>query len=495
MKLNRVLIYLLILVVIGGWLYFVEIKHKQERKAAEDKAAKIIALEKDKIANIELKSADRIIELKKPANQWVLTAPVKTKADDNAVASLLISATDAKSEKVLAEKDVKFEDYGLDKPVLTVTLNSAEKKAEIAFGARNPAKTSYYARVEGDPRLFLVADALKNSLDKTVFDLREKTVMAMAPGDVEKVVISEDGKQTDLQLEGADKWVMVKPEQLKVKKTVVSRTIMGLTNLQAKEIIDEPQKDGDPYGLDNPQKSILLAGKKLDQTLLVGKAIDKNGKPPSPELDRYARIKDRDTVYVIDGRALKDLLRVDTEHLQDRSVMTLDPHAVDKLEIELEGKKWIAVRGKDTKWDLEQPEKKSNMDAWPISSILWELKDTEWKSIKRDGAENLAAAHLDKPKLVISLFKNDEKEPIVFKAGWEDVKPEKSSHKAEQATEEKAAREEGPDKTVTAVRPVLPPTMNVIVEPSEEKGAVFVVDSGFVDRLQMDLERLLEKKK
>jgi len=192
---------------------------------------------------------------------------------------------------------------------------------------------------------------------------------------------------------------------------------------------------------------------------------------------------------------LKDLLRVDTEHLQDRSVMTLDPHAVDKLEIELEGKKWIAVRGKDTKWDLEQPEKKSNMDAWPISSILWELKDTEWKSIKRDGAENLAAAHLDKPKLVISLFKNDEKEPIVFKAGWEDVKPEKSSHKAEQATEEKAAREEGPDKTVTAARPALPPTMNVIVEPSEEKGAVFVVDSGFVDRLQMDLERLLEKKK
>jgi len=512
MKLNRVLIYLLILVLIGAWLYLVEIKHRQAVKATEEKAAKLITLEKDKVADIRIESGDRIIELKKPANQWVITAPVRTKADEHAVESLLTAALEAKSEKVLAEKDVKFEDYGLDNPELTVTLSMPEKKIDIAFGARNPAKTAYYVRVHDDPRLLLVADTLKNSLDKSIFDLRDKTVMGIAPQDVEKVVISADGKQTELQLEASGKWVMVKPEQLKVKKSVVSRDIMSLTNLQAKDIIDEPQKKGDHYGLDNPQKSILLAGKKLAQTLLIGKAVEKEGKPSEPEPDRYASVKDHDTVYVLDGRTLKDLLRPDPEHLQDRSLLTFDPQAIDKLEVELEGHKWLAVKSKDAKWDLEQPEKISGVDAWPLSSILWDLKDLEWKSIKKGAAENLAAVHLDKPKLLISLFKKDEKEPTVLKAGWEDVKPaektqkgaaeakeeprsEKNRSQAEKEAQKEPLPEERPDKAVATARPVLPPTVNVLVEPSEEKEALYLVDSGFVDRLQVDLERLLEKKK
>ncbi len=162
MKLSKLLIYLSILAALAAYVYFVEIRHKQEQQVIEEKAAKIVHLEKDKIVEIELLSRDKEkIELKKPSDTWVLTSPVKTKADESAVASLLHSITDAKPEKVVSEKDVKWEDYELDKPEFAVALGTKDQTAEVRFGSANPAKTSYYVRVDKQPKLLLVADTLK----------------------------------------------------------------------------------------------------------------------------------------------------------------------------------------------------------------------------------------------------------------------------------------------------------------------------------------------
>ncbi len=63
------------------------------------------------------------------------------------------------------------------------------------FGSTNPAKTSYYVRVDEQPKLLLVPDTLKNSLNKSVFDLRDKNVVGMSPEQVDRVSISSKGKK------------------------------------------------------------------------------------------------------------------------------------------------------------------------------------------------------------------------------------------------------------------------------------------------------------
>ncbi len=177
MKLRKVIIYFVILGALASYVYFIEIKHKQAQQAQEEKAAKIVQLEKDQMARVELKTPDRTIDLQKPGDSWVLSSPLKTAADQFAVGSLIHSALDAKPEKVVLDKDVKWDEYGLDKPEFTVTLTTKDnKKTEILFGAANPAKSSYYARVDDQPKLLLVADTLKNSLNKTPYDLRDKSV-------------------------------------------------------------------------------------------------------------------------------------------------------------------------------------------------------------------------------------------------------------------------------------------------------------------------------
>ncbi len=495
MKLNKILIYLSILVALVAYVYFVEIRHKRNKQASEEKAARIVQMEKDKIVRIELASHDKgKIELKKPAKTWVLTSPIKTKADEAAVASLLQSIADAKSEKVVLKKGAKWAEYGLDKPEFSVSLATKDKTADVHFGSANPAKTSYYVRVDDQPRLLLVPDTLKISLNKSAFDLRDKTVVSISPDQVDRIAVSTKGKEIELQREAKDKWAMVKPERIRVKATLVAGDLRTLTNLTAKSIIDNPTKEGDPYGLDNPEETILMAGKKREQTLLVGapeKKQDIKGTVPN----RYARIKGRDDVYVIDGQSLKSL-KTGIEELRDRSLLTFNPGDIEKLEVTLGGRTWLAFKGKDNKWLLEKPVKKEKMDAWPVTRILWDLKDLQWKTETKPAPADLASVHLDKPQLTVSLFKKGTKEPLILKAGWEVPAVKEEQGKKSQPSGEKKAETSAKAKGVKELpaSAKVPEKVNVLTQPSLEQGAIFSIDSGFVTGLRTDLKRLTEKK-
>lgn len=504
MKLGKLLIYLVILVAVMGWLYVVEINYRPDQKKHEEAGKKIVQLEKDKIVKIGLETSDHgKVEIQKPTNDWVITEPIKAKADKLAVDSLLASIADAAAEKVIMEKDVKWDDYGLDKPDFTVAVSTADKKAEIFFGAANPSKTSFYARVDNDSKLLLVADTLKISLNKSVFDMRDKSVVGIAPEDLERVVVSRKGKQIELKREGADTWLMTAPERFRVKNSIITSDLRTITNLKAKEIIDSPSKEGDDYGLQNPEESIVLSGPKRELTLLIGKAQEKKSSPTAPA-DKYAGVQGHETVYLLDGRSL-DSIKTDPEELRDRSVLTFNPPDVEKIQVDLDGKQWIASKDKDNKWNLEKPEKKEKLNNWAISGVIWDLKDLQWKSMSTRKPGDTTPAELDQPRLVVSLFKKEDKKPMLLKAGWKDVATTAPAEKPEEqkaATAEKPSPEEvktpgatkEPAKTATAVHPPSPPTVLAVAQPSEEEGAVFTLDGDFVTRIRQDLQRITEEK-
>ncbi len=506
MKPVKVLIYLAVLVALGAYVYLVEIKHKETVQHAEKEAKKIVHLDKGKIVKVELIKGDKTkVTIEKPAKTWLLSAPVKTKADQAAVDSLLYALVQAEPEKVIREKDVKWEEYGLDKPELTVSFSTKDKSLQLRFGAANPAKTSYYLRVDDQPKLFLVADTLKNSLNKTAFDLREKSVFGIADADVNRIAISGKGHELELVRKDTKKWIASKPETFAVKQSLVTKDLRTLTNLKAKEIIDEPAKQGDPYGLDKPEETIVLSGPKLEETLVLGKAVEKKG-AASKETDRYGYIKGEPTVYLIDGRSLK-ALKTDPAALRDHAVLSFNPADIGRFQIDLDGKQWVASLDKDKRWTIEKPKKKTNVDAWTVTSVLWDLKDVEWKSLTKPIPENLEPLHLDKPGLVVSLFKKGEKEPITLKVGWKavptepkeppkDKKPQEEKPPAvagQPATAEQAQKKAAPQvanpgepsKETSAA----PATLNALAQPAEEKGAVFVIDGSFLTRLRSDLTR------
>ena len=505
MKLTKVLIYLVILAVVATYIYVFEIRKKQEKVAAEKKAAQIIDLKRDKLTHIIIKSKEHgEIELKKPVDSWVLIKPVKSKCDDSAMASWTRSITSAERESVVAKKDVKWSEFGFNDPNLTVTIGSNDKTFKVVFGAQNPAKTSYYARVDSKNELLLVADTLKNSLDKSAFDLRDKTVVAIATNDVERLVYSDKKTKFELKKEGISAWRMIKPQTMRVKGATIDRDVLRLTNMKARKIIDKPKSNGDPYGLKEPVRRITLSGNKLEQTLLIGKYVEGKGKDTPGPKKVYAQIEGRTPVYVVDDWVLTKL-ETDPKKLQDRSLFSFDTAEIHQVQLKFNGKTWLAVRDKDKKWSLQQPIKEDQIDTWLVTTVLWDLKDLQWKELKKP-TDDLSTYHLDKPQLIATLSVKDKKEPIVFKAGWTPVPADTSNQKPSKvekpiAKETDSEAKKISDKTSTkpsakpeSLQQQPPKTVYAMVTPHGDKDSIFVLDGKLVSRIRGDLERLIKKK-
>ena len=228
MKGYKLLIYLGVLVALLAYIYFVEIKHKQAESERKEKAARIVQLDKDQIDEIKISGPDgHSIDIKKSApDTWNIVSPIDSAADLRAVRNLLTAATLAQPEKVILERDVNWKDYGLDKPDLELSLTAPKKTVTIAFGASNPSRSSYYLKVNGDPRLLLVPDTLRISLAKKVFDLRDKSVCKLTPDDIQKVKIIRDGREVELEKING-KWRIVKPINAPAKPAKIGALLRG----------------------------------------------------------------------------------------------------------------------------------------------------------------------------------------------------------------------------------------------------------------------------
>jgi Domain of unknown function (DUF4340) len=509
MKLGKVLVYALILAGVATYIYVVEIRQKESQEASRKVAEKLIHFDRDKIDRILLDGAkDAPIELKKLSDTWVMIAPVKAKADEGAINAILMTLSMASREKLLSEKEVNWKDYGLDSPSFTVTAWTKDKKVTLQFGAKNPAKTSYYARVGNGTELLMVQDTLKNALNKTPFFLRDKSIVNIAPQDVDRLSITRAGKETEFERVKGDNWEMLKPQRIRVKSDALNRNLRTITNLTATEIIDSPKKEGDPYGLVNPIQRMVLSGEKLNQTLLIGQP--KEGKElPGKARKLYAHIDGRDTVYEISSSQLNGL-KTDPKQLRDRSLFSFNPADINKVEIDLEGTNWVLSRGKENKWLLTEPEKKDDLKSWPVTALLWSIKSLEWQSLEKRDSGDLSRYHLQTPKLTVRLHMKDAKSPQVLKAGWAQRAPKKDAENPEKGA--KSSTEVDRKPAAVAEKPSEPATdsnadskakvpeaghpdkLFATIEPHVEQDAVFVLDPRFLESLTSDLKKLLGAK-
>ncbi len=474
MKLRRILIYLIILLVIGGYALY-DKKQRQEQTAAEEKSSKLLQLDKDKINAIELRSKDGgVTKLQKPADIWVITDPIQTKADAGTTSSIIQSAYEAKPEKTLSERETNWTEYGLADPEFSMTLFAPEKSTTINFGEMNPSRTGYYVRIDDQPKLYLVADTLRNALRKSLLDLRDKSVVNIATDDVDYLAIKKDEGSIQLKRESDEEWYIVEPIRSKAKKSTLTALVRSLTTFNADEVIDVPGKPLNFYGLDRPMATVELKGKNFQQTLEIGgPQIKEDGSKSETKL--YAKIREREPIYVIENRIPKSL-KVAADDYKNRNLVFFKPDEIRQLEVILDGKTWEAAKSPEGKWTLNQPEKRESMEAWLVSSILWDIKDLEWKSSIKSNQEDFPAVGLETPELMIKLIKSND----------EIVEIRASRQKTSGIDKGDSSLNESKTSTTDLV---------AITNPSSEEKGLLVIDSNFLTRLKTNLDRLTEKPK
>jgi hypothetical protein len=133
---------------------------------------------------------------------WTVTAPVSGKADSTLVAQLIANLTSIELETIVSNSAERYAEYGLAESAKQVDLAWSGGGKTLLIGNNGPDLQSYYVRIDSDPRVYLAGGRL--SLPDDTDRWRDKTVLAIPLGNIEKAVVSapDSGYELNLTAEG-----------------------------------------------------------------------------------------------------------------------------------------------------------------------------------------------------------------------------------------------------------------------------------------------------
>ena len=412
---TKTLLGLLALIAIAGAIGGVALwagKDEEKKAAAKEKAEKLFDFDKAQVKSLRLEKEGKLVAaLQKDDKSWKITEPVQAEGDDTAVDSLLSSLSGLKQKKDLGEeKDLKA--YGLDAPRLQLTARLADGKEQgLQAGVDNSFDSTLYVKKLGDPVVRIVDGWQKGSLDKSVFDLRNKKVAHLDDAaEVKRVEVTGVKTPYVLEKDGAN-W---KLGGAPADSTAADRVVTSVKQLRATGIAAEKGEGLAQYGLDKPKATVKLSvasGKDtFTRTVLFGQ-----GKAGAVTVKTYAKRDDSPVIFEVDPQILKDLDK-DPFELQDKQLVKANREDIRKLVFETPAGKVEVSRSKTTPPDGgiadEQyvvlghgPAKK-----WKISSATYSI--TSLRAAAFDGPapkeKDLKKYGLDQPRIA-SLYGEGDK--------------------------------------------------------------------------------------
>src|SRR5215470_12257568 len=194
MRFKGTAILFLLFVVLGGYVYFTEVRGKEERQKQEEAKKRVFQVEDKDITEISLTYPDRTITgVKKDDKRWDITSPPGLEADSDEWQQLASNLGRIDREDTVAQGAKDLAPFGLKDPAVKVSAKTKSGKTlEILFGGENPKKTYNYAKTSDAGDVFLTASNWSKTFSKNVSDLRNKKVLEFEPDDINDVRI-EDG--------------------------------------------------------------------------------------------------------------------------------------------------------------------------------------------------------------------------------------------------------------------------------------------------------------
>jgi hypothetical protein len=309
---------------LGAYIWFVEMK--RETTDDEPKAERVFAsLEADQIAALTLHAGNGdVTTLKKDGAGWKIEAPIQAPADASEVSGVTSNLATLDITRVIDEQPKSLEPFGLDQPRLKVTFTGKGPARTMLFGSKTATGGDVYAKLEDQPRVFLVPGWLEQSFDRTTFQLRDKAIVAVDREAVDHVSIIGAPGTIELKKDG-DAWRLVQPIAARADSAEVGSLLTRLSSGQMQAIVAEQPATLDVYGLQPPRTTVTAGGggRQLAQ-ILVGSASG----------DAAVHLKDaaRPIVFTVEKALADDLQRtVDTYRAKD--VFAYRPFNLSRLVI------------------------------------------------------------------------------------------------------------------------------------------------------------------
>jgi len=363
MKLRGLIIAIVVLAALTGALYWSN-RQKPAETASADAPPKILTLKQEDISKIDLKKkgADELVLAKDSSGKWQITAPKLLSVEQSTVSPMLSSLSALTSERLVEEKASDLGQYGLSDPALTASITEKNNKTHaLLLGDQTPAGNAVYAKLDGDPRVFIIANYNKGNIDKSVNDLRDKRLLTVDADKISKVELI--AKKEDIEFgRNKDAWQIVKPKPLRADGPQVEELVRNLTEARMDfgGTDQEAKNVASAFASGTPVATAKVTAESGTQELQVRKSKD----------DYYAKSSAVDGVYKVASSVGKGLDK-GLEDFRNKKLFDFGFSDPNKIEIHDGTKNYFLTKGGEDWWNGNG----KKLDAGSAQSVVDKLRD------------------------------------------------------------------------------------------------------------------------
>jgi hypothetical protein len=398
----------IVLVALASFVYFYEIRGREAREEAERVEGLLLDFDADEVASLDLETEEGSIELAREDDRWRILQPYALDADDAAVNSLLSQLESASQERLVVEEAEDLAPFGLDAPPVKVGLVLEDgERLSLKVGGGTPVGYNVYVMRDDEPGVYMTPAALKDNLDKSLFDLRNKNVLEFEDNEVEGVDIETDSFRVSLRREpasgegdaGPGEWQITAPSTARADADEVSASLRRLRTDRATAFVAEQPtaEELEAFGLSEPRYRVTVwTTGDASQTVEIGA---ESGEPAGV----FARRRGSEPVFVVPESLVDAVIPDSIDDLRDPVFVTVERSRISAIELDGESGTYRIERRVD-QWRITEP-RDLEADASEVSTLLSALTN-----LRADGfAEGPASDPrygLDEPVMTVTAHLN-----------------------------------------------------------------------------------------
>lgn len=281
---RKSLFWVITLVFLGGTFYLLDQK-AEENKKVETIHRQLFSFEQEGVQAFWIETGERKerIRVVRVDEGWQVSEPLQAKGDDDEIQKFLINILKGRRDAVLFEapSPEKLQELGLDAPEVSMGFETGETTAVIRFGNRAPTNNVAYAMFDGDPRVYRIHSDIKEEANKSVYALRDKTILAFDPLKMVQMELLRQGKPKVVIYQQNGRWDMAKPVQVRASMNHVLETLYAIKDAEIKAFVEEHPVDLTAYDLEPPVMALVVVERdkkeKIFQLLIGAKDRSRRG--------------------------------------------------------------------------------------------------------------------------------------------------------------------------------------------------------------------------
>jgi hypothetical protein len=185
MKLQRTtLILILLMLGLGGFVYFHEFYWKTQQEEVKNKKQQIFSFEEDDVQSLAVKTKNATIILERNNNserpKWRMTSPQQVPANDAIVSYLMDLLVKGESDRTISTSVNQLREFGLTAPQATIDIKLKNKQNhQLILGQSDFNRRFLYAQADpnsqpnGNVTVLLVSTDFGNAVNRELSEWKE----------------------------------------------------------------------------------------------------------------------------------------------------------------------------------------------------------------------------------------------------------------------------------------------------------------------------------